>query len=738
MRRIILLLTAILLSFASMAQKAPKKTFSTENPPYAGVEWYVGEEINLSDDTNPQGVIYTATDAGRHTFFMGRGACRSDEGHWIGIYPAYALRMWQMDTLHFVIPHEQILNKTKMPMYCRAEGRVFEFKPLTAYLKFDIPVGLPPIKEIRVSANKYISGNYFAPLGAKTVSVKLDSGTRYRDIILRKEDGGTLEPGEYTMAIYARELPEGLVMEVVAEDGRIAVKKISAKLKFALGKTRDIGILHNLQFIDSSTQSSLVGSTYEGQGVVFWVDPENPSVGKVVAASAEMVQWAMKNDLYGIHRDKENYESVHSKVVTLPEYKSSPETFPAVYACEQMRQTYGGNWHVPSATEMKYLFNAYYGQVGSALSENATEYTDSSSMEAAALFDARLEALGGNRMLGNSSEYWICGQNSNGNMQYVNMGKFHNGHDLQTTAKYVRCVRDFDNSMTYPKGESPKTDIGKLLASETCPKVVEVLADTTYNVTDGLDFYQMTVITDAHEKQYIYLLRTDMSKGLDIRTAISDETTSSVWKRQAPSKMVAHMDTPSNPLYAIINADFCDNREPIKPRGPVHCDGKIWAPTYSIDPHFTQQALSYVGVTFDGKMVIGPTSEYLSAQKSLKECTGGGVILVKNYEIQGGYVNEIHRDPRTALGYTDDNIVWMLAVDGRHGTKGMTYGEMASIFKALGCVDAVNLDGGGSTQMLVRDPQTGEVKMCNWPSDPHNGFGGRERPRLNAWTVMKK
>ena len=55
------------------------------------------------------------------------------------------------------------------------------------------------------------------------------------------------------------------------------------------------------------------------------------------------------------------------------------------------------------------------------------------------------------------------------------------------------------------------------------------------------------------------------------------------------------MDTPSNPLYAIINADFCDNREPIKPRGPVHCNGKIWAPSYSIDPHFTQQALNILG-----------------------------------------------------------------------------------------------------------------------------------------------
>ena len=50
----------------------------------------------------------------------------------------------------------------------------------------------------------------------------------------------------------------------------------------------------------------------------------------------------------------------------------------------------------------------------------------------------------------------------------------------------------------------------------------------------------------------------------------------------------------------------------------------------------------------------------------------------------------------------------------------------------------VNLDGGGSTQMFVRNPQSGEIGLCNWPTDPHNGFGGRERPRLNAWTIVKK
>jgi hypothetical protein len=40
--------------------------------------------------------------------------------------------------------------------------------------------------------------------------------------------------------------------------------------------------------------------------------------------------------------------------------------------------------------------------------------------------------------------------------------------------------------------------------------------------------------------------------------------------------------------------------------------------------------------------------------------------------------------------------------------------------------------------MLVRNPQTDKIEMQNWPSDPHNGFGGRERARLNGWVIMKK
>ena len=735
MKRGILLVGALCLSLLSYAQKAPKRTFSTETAT-SEIKWQNGDLISLPDGDEPAGVIYTVENDGDKTYFAGRGATRTEDGYWVALYPSSALKSWEEDGLHFVIPHEQVIGETVAPMCSRTDATSLDFKPLTAYLQLGLASGQTPVKEIRITSNKYISGDYKAVLDQKNVSVQLDTGTRFREIVLKPKEGDVIAPGEYVMPIFARTLPDGVDVEIVSVDGRVEVRKIAGELAFTLGKTRDIGIINDLDFEVGA--QSVIGADYQGQGLVFWVNPEDKSKAKVVAASAQVLAWADQNDLYGINTFKENYDKVHTTVTNHPAYKADPEKFQAVYACEQMRKTYGGNWHVPSALEMKYLFNAYYGNTGGVLPENGLAYTDEESLAAASSFDAQLVALGGEGMLAQSDKYWICGQNSSGNMQYVNMRKFLNGHDVQTTAKYVRCIRDVQDNGTDRDVDYPQSEVAQLLKSDACPKVVDVVWDTTFTVTPGLDFYQMRLYTEAYDKLDLYLLRVDQSKGIDVRAAVSGEATTSVWKRQIPSEMAAYMDSPERPVYALVNADFCENRAPIRPRGPHHSDGKIWISSYSIDPKLPQQALSFVGVTYEGKMVIAPNVDYQATKKDLKECTGAGVILLMNSEIQGGYVTDPARDPRTAIGYTSDNIVWILAVDGRHkGTEGMTYMEMAEIFRALGCEAAVNLDGGGSTQMLVRDPQTDEIKMRNWPSDPTKGFGGRERARLNGWMIMK-
>ena len=62
------------------------------------------------------------------------------------------------------------------------------------------------------------------------------------------------------------------------------------------------------------------------------------------------------------------------------------------------------------------------------------------------------------------------------------------------------------------------------------------------------------------------------------------------------------------------------------------------------------------------------------------------------------------RHPRTAVGFdSDENLLWIIVVDGRQPgySDGMTLPELAGVFEALGVEEAVNLDGGGSTVMVL-------------------------------------
>lgn len=60
------------------------------------------------------------------------------------------------------------------------------------------------------------------------------------------------------------------------------------------------------------------------------------------------------------------------------------------------------------------------------------------------------------------------------------------------------------------------------------------------------------------------------------------------------------------------------------------------------------------------------------------------------------------RNPRTAIGYTKENVMLMVTVDGRkEGSSGVTLKELANLMQDLGCYEAINLDGGSSTVMYV-------------------------------------
>ena len=75
--------------------------------------------------------------------------------------------------------------------------------------------------------------------------------------------------------------------------------------------------------------------------------------------------------------------------------------------------------------------------------------------------------------------------------------------------------------------------------------------------------------------------------------------------------------------------------------------------------------------------------------------------------------------PRTAIGVTATGAVILAVVDGRDAgvSTGVTDAELATMMAEQGAVNAINLDGGGSTSMSVRQPGDGAVSIVNHPSD---------------------
>ena len=108
---------------------------------------------------------------------------------------------------------------------------------------------------------------------------------------------------------------------------------------------------------------------------------------------------------------------------------------------------------------------------------------------------------------------------------------------------------------------------------------------------------------------------------------------------------------------------------------------------------------------------------------------GGGDILIENGTVYtDGFAidHAAQRHPRTAVGFTADGRLRFFAVDGRGtASRGMTLAELAQTMADLGCVGAINLDGGGSTTVLVR-ADSGAFTVSNRPSD------GSERTVANS------
>ena len=118
----------------------------------------------------------------------------------------------------------------------------------------------------------------------------------------------------------------------------------------------------------------------------------------------------------------------------------------------------------------------------------------------------------------------------------------------------------------------------------------------------------------------------------------------------------------------------------------------------------------------DSSFKIPATSFSVTKKWKMKTAVGGGPVLVQNGKVQitneqelkftGKAINDKH--PRTCMGYTSHGYLIIMVIQGRFPgiAEGSTLEQEAKILVDLGCVEALNLDGGGSSCMLINGKET--------------------------------
>jgi hypothetical protein len=132
-------------------------------------------------------------------------------------------------------------------------------------------------------------------------------------------------------------------------------------------------------------------------------------------------------------------------------------------------------------------------------------------------------------------------------------------------------------------------------------------------------------------------------------------------------------------------------------------------------PFFQSEPLKPVIDSFQSINLRNPALQALKPWK-VNWAFGGGPVLVLNSQIKitnneerkfaGKAINDLH--PRTAIGFTADNKMILLVVQGRMPgiAAGASLNNLAEMLLKLNCVKAMNLDGGGSSTLLVNGKET--------------------------------
>ncbi|CAL1517226.1 phosphodiester glycosidase family protein [Chitinophaga sp. MM2321] len=252
--------------------------------------------------------------------------------------------------------------------------------------------------------------------------------------------------------------------------------------------------------------------------------------------------------------------------------------------------------------------------------------------------------------------------------------------------------------------------------------VATVFSDTAFTVSEGVEETDIHFLNKKGYSTRVFILKVDMNHpGVRLQAGTPYGLTG--FALQTVPDMAKYIDSSGNRVMAALNADFFSTTG--EPRGVVIKDGKVMKTTWA-----NARSQTFLGVLNNGKAYIGERADFPVMQPQLKDALGGGPMLVKENELQTQ--TDLSIEPRTAVGISDNGVLYFAVVDGRsfYYSNGMTLPEMGMLLKACGATKAINLDGGGSSTFMIRHPLADVWQVRNKPSDGNNRAVG------NGWMII--
>ena len=203
----------------------------------------------------------------------------------------------------------------------------------------------------------------------------------------------------------------------------------------------------------------------------------------------------------------------------------------------------------------------------------------------------------------------------------------------------------------------------------------------------------------------------------------------------------------SRDVVGGVNADFFRFAPPGVPTGAHVSDGRVITPpttqpVFAVDSAGRPHILVLAGDISDSLGLDDPRLSTLRLRPiHPREAVGGRPRLTRDSAVapavRDGSTSFITaRHPRTAVGIVaGGSRLLLVTVDGRQPaySAGMTLPELARLMLALGAPESLNLDGGGSTALVLADPDSaGALRVANRPSDPQG-----ERAVGNALGIVR-